>query len=221
WTDDDSHHVRRLCSEGPRPRLPWASRLAMPRKPVFNILTALKADSSKYVQKSVANHLNDIGKADPEWLIEAMAGWQKRADKHTLWIINHALRTQIKAGDPKALALIGFKNADLTDLELTVNPAKVKIGSKLHATLTLSAPRRGTQALLIDWVMHYARKDRGSSAKVFKGRTIELKAGETFEWQKSFDMTPRRTRSLYPGAHKLEVQINGDVLASVPFTLTR
>ena len=219
WTEDESAHVRRLCSEGPRPRLPWATRLEMPREPIAGILHALRADTSRYVQKSVANHLNDIGKNDPSWLIETMTQWDHQAVDDTRWIIRHALRTLIKAGDPAALALIGYGPAKLSAVSLRLTPKRVKIGEPVTAHLRLETDGRQTQALLIDWVMHYVRKSGASSAKVFKGKTIELQPGEAFDWPKRFDMTPRRTRSLHPGRHALEVQINGDIVARETFTL--
>ena len=219
WTEDESAHVRRLCSEGPRPRLPWASRLDMPREPVAGILHALRADTSRYVRKSVANHLNDIGKHDPAWLLDTMQRWDRRAADETRWIIRHALRTLIKAGDSAALALIGYKPVELSNVSLQLTPKQVKIGDEITARLRLETRGGSAQALLIDWVMHYARKGGASSRKVFKGKTVELEPGEVFDWPRKFDMTPRSTRSLHPGTHTLEVQVNGDIVARETFTL--
>jgi len=109
WSGSDDEHVRRLASEGSRPRLPWAARIpALKDDPTLAapILEALKADPSLYVRKSVANHLNDIARDRPDWLVDRLAGWAKD-DPRTAWIIRHALRTLIKKGDPRALALIG------------------------------------------------------------------------------------------------------------------
>lgn len=219
WTTDESQHVRRLCSEGTRPRLPWATRLKLPREKVLPILESLNQDTSKFVQKSVANHLNDLGKDDPAWLLETMKAWSKADDPRTNWIIRHAHRSLIKLGDKTALSILGYGPAKLKKVALSVSPAKVDIGETVTAHLQLSPLRRRPQNLLIDWVMHYARPTGRASSKVFKGKEVVLDSGETFELEKSFPMKPRSTRSLHPGQHRLEVQINGKVVAEASFAL--
>ncbi len=221
WTADSSEHVRRLCSEGPRPRLPWAARLDLPRKLVVPILESMKSDPSRYVQKSVANHLNDLGKEDAAWLLRTMKRWNRSGSGQTRWIVRHALRTQIKEGDPAALAIIGYSPAALKDVELRVTPKNVAIGETVTAQLRLASRKQQSQKLLIDWVLHYARPNRESYRKVFKGKEIDLPPGEPFAWEKSFDMTPRNTRSLHPGKHRLEVQANGSVVAAAEFRITK
>lgn len=109
WSRDDNEHVRRLASEGCRPRLPWSFKLreliADP-SPVAPILDKLRADPSLYVRKSVANHLNDITKDHPAWVLDRIGGWDLE-NKHTAWIAKRALRTMIKKGDRRALTVIG------------------------------------------------------------------------------------------------------------------
>ena len=221
WTSDKSDHVRRLCSEGPRPRLPWAARLDLPRDLVFPILDALKADPARYVQKSVANHLNDMGKEDPKWLLKKMKSWNKQANDHTRWIIRHALRTQIKAGDADALAIIGYGPAKVRSVSLKLSSRKIKSGQSIAALLRLSSAANSTQSLLIDWVMHFCRPNGQSYEKVFKGKEIKLEKKESFEWSKNFPMKPLSTRKIHPGKHLIEVQINGEVYASAEFNLVQ
>lgn len=108
WTSDPDPHVRRLCSEGTRPRLPWAPRIpafVADPTPVLPILEALKNDPSLYVRRSVANHLGDIGKDHPHMLFEICERWLAKADKDVKWLIRHALRHPAKKGDKTALAL--------------------------------------------------------------------------------------------------------------------
>lgn len=219
WTADESQHVRRLCSEGTRPRLPWASRLNLPRDLVYPILESLKCDSSKFVQKSVANHLNDLGKDDPAWLLKTMKAWSLADDPTTNWIIGHALRSLIKAGDATALSILGYGPAKLKEVTLTVSPKKVAISENATVHLQLSPSGSRPQNLLIDWVMHYARPNGRVSQKVFKGKEVVLAAGKSFEYEKSFPMKPRSIRTLHAGQHRLEVQINGKVVAEAIFEL--
>ena len=108
WTSDPDPHVRRLCSEGTRPRLPWATRIpafiANP-EPVFPILETLKNDQSLYVRRSVANHLGDIAKDHPEKIFEICERWLNGASNELKWLIRHALRNPAKKGDKTALQL--------------------------------------------------------------------------------------------------------------------
>ncbi|MFZ9745538.1 MAG: DNA alkylation repair protein, partial [Opitutaceae bacterium] len=95
WTRDPDPHVRRLCSEGSRPRLPWAQRLpAFVRdpRPTLPILEALKDDPDLYVRRSVANHLGDIAKDHPELVFELCEGWAGGASAGRKWLIRHAVR---------------------------------------------------------------------------------------------------------------------------------
>jgi 3-methyladenine DNA glycosylase AlkC len=108
WTRDPDPHVRRLCSEGTRPRLPWAPRLPAfiedPR-PVLPLLTALRDDPSLYVRRSVANHLGDIAKDHPELVFKLCAHWLRGASAERKWLLRHALRHPARKGDPTALRL--------------------------------------------------------------------------------------------------------------------
>lgn len=109
WAKDSNTHLRRLASEGGRPRLPWATKLERfikNPKPLIPILNQLKDDKSKYVQKSVANCLNDILKDNPETAKTIIEKWQKGATKERQWIIKHALRNLIKANDSWAIDVV-------------------------------------------------------------------------------------------------------------------
>lgn len=109
WAKDKSFHPRRLASEGLRPKLPWAQKLTVfldEPTPVIDILTLLKEDNSKFVQKSVANHMNDLLKERPDYAMQVLTEWADTDNANTKWIIKHALRNLIKANDAKALKLI-------------------------------------------------------------------------------------------------------------------
>ena len=109
WSKDINTHVRRLASEGLRPRLPWAKKLDMfieNPKPVVNIIDNLKDDSSRYVQKSVANNLNDILKDNYSFGMDTIRRWSKNAPTNRKWIIRHALRNQLKKANQEALSVL-------------------------------------------------------------------------------------------------------------------
>ncbi|MDA1354554.1 MAG: DNA alkylation repair protein [bacterium] len=108
WLNDPDPHVRRLCSEGTRPRLPWGVRLQSFVKdpsPALPILDALKDDESLYVRRSVANHLGDITKSHPDLVCDICERWLKGANKELQWVVRHALRYPDKKGNARATAL--------------------------------------------------------------------------------------------------------------------
>jgi len=128
WIKDPNPHIRRLVSEGTRPRLPWASHLVdlqADPSPIMPLLEALKDDPELYVRRSVANNLNDIGKDHPKRVYALLTQWQKRSNKNRDWVINYALRSAIKRCEPEALALLGYKDAQgITLSHGSIAPAK-------------------------------------------------------------------------------------------------
>jgi len=221
WSTDPNEHVRRLVSEGTRPRLPWAKRLPLPLDPVLEILTTLRADPSLYVRKSVANHLNDLAKDHPERIIEMLADWHTEDHEHTNWIVRHALRNHLKDGTPAALEIFGYAAPKVDLADLTAAPATVPIGDPITASFELRSTTMKPQLLMIDIVMGYQKANGSTSPKVFKFRELTLDGGETLQLEKSFDMVIRSTRKLYPGEHTVTIRINGVDLANAAFELTK
>ncbi len=222
WTDSDDEHVRRLASEGARPRLPWAARVptlkADPTR-ATPILEALKADPAIYVRKSVANHLNDIAKDRPDWLLDRLADWPQD-DPHTAWIIRHALRTLIKQGEPRALALIGVGHgAAVTVRDFTVEPAVVRLGERIAISADIASTDAETQPLVVDYRIDYARAGGKSAAKVFKWKTFDLAAGESAALRISQVIRDFSTRRHHPGRHAVELIVNGKTMATSGFEL--
>jgi 3-methyladenine DNA glycosylase AlkC len=222
WTGDPSPHVRRLVSEGTRPRLPWAMRLRLfmaDPVPTLALLEKLKDDPSEYVRRSVANHLNDIAKDHPARVIDTCRRWQVDASKGTSWIIRHALRTLVKDGHPDALALLGYGPPHVRLEQLTVTPAEITMGESVTLAFTLHNETAEPQNLLIDYIVHHVKANGQTSPKVFKLTTRTLPAGEAVAIQKAHSFRPVTTRRYYPGEHGLSVQVNGRVLATTSFLL--
>ena len=108
WSGDKNVHVRRLSSEGIRPRLPWSKKLDMfidDPTPIIPILDNLIEDKSMFVKKSVANNLNDIIKDNYDAGIRIIRRWSKSKNPDTRWIIKYALRNELKKGNPEAIQL--------------------------------------------------------------------------------------------------------------------
>jgi 3-methyladenine DNA glycosylase AlkC len=221
WSASDDEHVRRLASEGCRPRLPWGLRLrslvADPR-PTLPILETLRADPSLYVRKSVANHLNDIAKDHPDVVLELVSAWDRR-DARTAWIVKHALRTLIKKGHPRALALLGAGAAPKVRATIAVSPRRIRLGDTITVSAKIVSDSSRAQSLIVDYVVHYARSSGRASAKVFKWAALDLAAGEAIELTKRQTIRDFTTRRHHAGRHRVELQINGRRLAETAFTL--
>lgn len=222
WATDDNHHVRRLVSEGMRPRLPWTSQLpdfiADPI-PVLDMLELLKNDESQYVQKSVANNLNDITKDHPDLVLERLTRWNQNASESTRWIIRHALRTLIKQGDPAALALLGYGNPQVVLENLQLSPKTMHLGETLSLSFTLKSTSDEPQDLMIDYLVHFVRAKDKTNAKVFKLKTLTLNGGDTIDIQKNHPIKPITVRRYYSGTHRIEIQVNGKIVGEGQFDL--
>jgi 3-methyladenine DNA glycosylase AlkC len=225
WAQDKNEHVRRLASEGSRPRLPWGARLtAIVAKPDLTapILEILRADPALYVRKSVANHLNDIAKDHPEWVLDRVESW-KNSDVGTTWIIRHALRTLIKKGHPRALAFLGADTKAAASVQVrrfTVFPAKIKLGESIELTAELTAKGKKPLPLVIDYVVHYSRAGEKTSAKVFKWSESTVAPGTPLVLKKRQIIRDFTTRKHHAGKHRVELQVNGKRLAETEFKLT-
>ena len=221
-TDHDSVHVRRWCSEGTRPRLPWGKKLrdlVEDPSPIWPILEALEDDPELYVRRSVANNLNDIAKDHPDLVIARCKKWSLESNPQRDAMIAHALRSLIKAGNPGALAVVGYGPATKLDADLRVDPRRVALGGNIVLEATLTNRARTTQRVLVDFAVHYVRKKGDATAKVFKWTKRELAPGESIELTKTVAMRTTTTRALYPGKHRVELQVNGSRVAKASFSL--
>ncbi len=224
WLHDDDARVRRLVSEGTRPRLPWGQQLPpfiRDPAPVLALLEELKDDSSDYVRRSVANNLNDIAKDHPEIVIQTCQRWQKNTSKERNWIIRHACRSLIKAGHPGSFALLGHSAAPkLAPAEIAVHTTQLRIGESLRFSVTLHSRASEPQSLVLDYTLHYMKANGQTKPKVFKLRRFILAPGATITLTHQRSFKPITTRRYYPGQHALEVMINGIAAGKQPFLLT-
>jgi 3-methyladenine DNA glycosylase AlkC len=222
WAQDKNEHVRRLASEGSRPRLPWSFQikpLMHDPSPIEPILDALKADPSRYVRRSVANSLNDITKDNPSWALDRIERWPLN-NAGTAWIAKHALRNLIKKGDPRALTVIGAgKPARVKLRALGISPSAITLGQTITIAFKLASTSDETQRLVVDYAVHYVKKSGGVAAKVFKLKTLELATGAVELVQKKQSITNFTTRVHYPGRHEVEIFVNGKVHGRAAFEL--
>lgn len=220
WAHDPSPHVRRLVSEGTRPRLPWAPRLREFQhdpSPVLALLELLKDDPELYVRRSVANNLNDIGKDHPELLHATARRWLqgepgRPASDERRWIVQHALRSAVKRGEAGALQALGFgKAAKVAVTEVDIAPPRVAIGGKLSIALDLTNTTAQAQTLCVDLKVHFIKANGAASAKVFKLKNVDLVPHATQRLGKTISLAEMTTRKHYPGTHLVELVLNGQV----------
>ncbi len=223
WLSDESEDVRRLVSEGTRPRLPWTSKLDCAiDSPERNIklLCQLKSDSSLYVRRSVANHLNDIAKDHPDIVLSICEAWYPKADEHLKWLIRHATRTMVKEGRPRVYPLLGFTpNPKLASIALQVETKKVVLGESIVFEVCVSSGVKEAQSFVVDFSLDLLKANGKRKSKVFKLKNIKLAGGSSLSARKSMMIKEITTRRYYAGMQGISVLVNGVVLAQESFEL--
>jgi 3-methyladenine DNA glycosylase AlkC len=222
WATDPNHHVRRLASEGTRPRLPWAMRLPALVKdpaPILPILTALIDDPEDYVRRSVANSLNDIAKDHADRVADFVGHHHAGASPERLWLLKHASRTLLKNGHATALANFGFARIDGVKVNLRLATQNLPFPGVLDFSVSLANETGRAQSLMLDYAIHHQKKDGTLSPKVFKGKSMTLAAGQSLTLDRRHTFRPITTRVYHPGEHRLEILVNGTSMATQSFIL--
>lgn len=221
WARDPSPHVRRLVSEGTRPRLPWAPRLRVFQSepgPVLALLELLKDDPSEYVRRSVANHLNDLGKDHPALLVEIARRWADGATPERARLVRHALRSLVRRGDREALALLGHgARPRIAVRGATVEPSRARVGEAVIFRATLSSRARTPQRLAVDLTVHFVKARGEPRAKVFKLRVLTLPPGGEIEVRKRISLAQMSSRRHHLGVHEVELVVNGERFRAARF----
>lgn len=222
WISDDNHHVRRLASEGTRPRLPWAMRLPKLIRdpgPLLPMLTALLDDPEEYVRRSVANNLNDIAKDHPDLVAEFVAAHLDGASSQRVRLLRHASRTLLKAGHKQALANFGFDRPSGIETHFTLTTPSVRFGGELVFQAAVRNKAVTRQQLMIDYAIHHRKANGSLSPKVFKWTAAALEPGATIAIERRHPIRPITTRRYYGGAHRVVVLVNGEPAADADFEL--
>ncbi len=222
WTKDENEHVRRLVSEGTRPRLPWASRLPEFQKdpePVFQLLEKLKEDPSLYVRRSVANNLNDIAKDHPQLVVERLTKWSKIKNEDTQWLIRHAARSLVKSGNKDALSLLGYDPKVKVTLSNFKVEEQVKLGKEIQFSFSIKSNDSKDKNLMVDYAIHFMKANGKQQPKVFKLSKISVQPGQKIDFKKKQSFKPISTRKYYAGKHSVEVLVNGKSLGIKDFNV--
>jgi 3-methyladenine DNA glycosylase AlkC len=226
WITDESVHVRRLVSEGTRPRLPWAGRLRRFQEdptPTLALLDRLVDDPELYVRRSVANHLGDIAKDHPELAVATAKRWiGERDSAERRWVAHHGLRMLAKRGHVGALAVLGVGGTPNVALSGTmIRPRRVRLGGQVTITTTMRSTGKKAQELRVDLVVHYAKAGGDSSPKTFLVERVRLEPDATLVVEHPLKLADLTTRRHHPGVHRVELQVNGQRFPLGTFTLTQ
>ena len=221
WATDTNAHVRRLVSEGTRLRLPWAARVTwLDQNPdrVLALLELLKDDASTMVRRSVANNLNDLGKVRPDLLIRTAGAWLEDASPERQMLVEHALRSAVKRGDPKALGLLGYGQAPRVSLEaVAFTPRRATIGGRVTMTFWLKSTSGRQQHLLVDAAVYFVKARGVGAPKVFRLGRVAIGPHERIEMKTSFSLAVHTTRVPRPGRHAVDVVVNGRAIRAGTF----
>jgi 3-methyladenine DNA glycosylase AlkC len=219
WAEDPNVHLRRLASEGSRPRLPWAMALPKFKKdpsPILPILEKLKDDASEDVRRSVANHLNDISKDNPDLALKVCSRWFGRSE-NTDRIVKHACRTLLKAGHPQALRIFGYSDpSDMCIRNFDLSAETIAIGDDLRFSFDLHLVRPGKVRL--EYVIRYVKAKGKLSSKVFK-LTENTYSDGVYSFKRKHAFADMSTRTHYPGTHHIAIHINGQEKAKASLEL--
>jgi 3-methyladenine DNA glycosylase AlkC len=220
WSQHPSAMLRRLSSEGMRPRLPWGMGVPALKRdpaPILPILENLRQDPAETVRRSVANNLNDIAKDHPQVVLGIAKRWLGQ-HPDTDWLVRHACRGLLKKGNAEALAFFGFER-DVN--EVAVNhlqcSERVKIGAQLDFAFELKNSASIAQSIRLEYQIGYQTLSGKISSKVFKIKEAELGAGQALSIKKYQRFQDFTTRKHYPGPHTLRIMVNGKALAEAEF----
>jgi len=209
WAKSESFHVRRLASEGSRPRLPWAIVLTKFKEnptQIIEILELLKDDESKYVRKSVANSLNDISKDNPIIFKKLVKEWLHVEPKRKA-LVKHACRTLLKAGDSEVLELFGFTSPNSIHVENFEYSMEVKQDGDLNFSFLIKSDKV-LGKLRLEYKIYFLRANKTYGEKVFKISEFTSTCREK-QVNKKHSFKKISTRKYYFGIQKISILING------------
>lgn len=223
WSKHEHWGVRRLASEGCRPRLPWAMALPNLKEnpaPIIPILENLKNDPARFVRLSVANNLNDIAKDNPQTVIDLMKRWQGES-KEVDWIIKHGSRTLLKQGNPEMMELFGFnstvKSIHIENFQISI--LKVKVGNSLEFSFNILNKNNKRTKIRLEYGIYYQKANGTLTKKVHKISEKEYAENSTTQITRKHSFRVVTTRKFHPGLHQVAVIINGNEFEKYDFEL--
>lgn len=216
--------VRRLSTEGCRPRLPWAMAIPSLKKnpiPIIPILEELKKDESESVRRSVANNINDISKDNPDMVIKLAKSWKGKTTE-TDKLIKHACRTLLKQGDLELLKIFGFGSINEIRIDnFEILTPKVKVGTFLEFTFKLKNTSKIASKIRLEYGVYYQKANKTLSKKVYKISEKEYQGNSITKINRKQSFKIITTQKFHLGLHQLSIIINGKEFNKVDFELIK
>ena len=223
WSLHKEPMVRRLATEGMRPRLPWAMAVPALKRdptPILTILENLKSDPSETVRRSVANNLNDIAKDHPQVVLDTVKNWRGLSPE-TDWLIRHGSRTLLKRANPDSLQSFGFEpNTPIEIQDFVLDKTILRIGDSLPfsfiAKNTSNTDRVKTR---LEFGIDYVKANGKTSRKIFQISERFFDKNEIWTCKKLLSFKDLTTRKHYLGTHNIAIIVNGLEKAVLSFDL--
>lgn len=222
WSLHENYKVRRLASEGSRPRLPWAMALpALKKDPssILPLLENLKNDPSEWVRRSAANSINDIAKDHPDLVIALAVKW-KGISKETDAIIKHGCRTLLKQGHAAILKHYQLESKDISLTDFEILTPNVKTGESLGFTFSIQNHNEAAQTVRLEYGVYYLRANGQLSRKVFKISEKSYLPGAIVTIHRKQSFRVITTKVFYAGGHQLSIIVNGEEKGFQTFNLS-
>ncbi|MDQ7023738.1 MAG: DNA alkylation repair protein [Candidatus Gracilibacteria bacterium] len=227
WSSSKNYFLRRLSSEGTRAKLPWCQKINLDYKKTIQILDNLYFDKSRFVTRSVANHLNDISKIDSDLVIDVLEKWRISVETRQClvstdidldYIISHGTRTLVKVGNKRTLEFLGYSSNPQIELKnFIITNREVKIGEKLEFDFDIFLEK--SESLIIDYKVYFVGKNGKLLPRVFKLKKIGGTQGLLLQISKTHKLKLMSTKALYTGTHFVEIIINGNSFGKKEFEL--
>lgn len=217
--EDENDKIRRFASEGCRPRLPWAMALPIFKKDpglILPILEKLKDDPSELVRKSVANNLNDISKDNPDIMLDICEKWYGHST-NTDWIVKHACRSLLKAGNKRALILFGHCDPALIKIDnLIFSKKNITVGEELGYSFMLNVGGEKKSKVRLEYAIDFVKSSGKWSRKIFKITENDYAPG-VYPFNRKHSFADMSTRKHFPGTHQLTLIANGEEKVNASF----
>jgi len=221
WSKHEHHMVRRLASEGSRPRLPWAIALPEYKKDPTDILPILHQlidDPTEIVRRSVANNLNDIAKDNPQVVIDFVKQYLGKSEQFDK-TLKHACRTLLKQACPDTLTLFGYDSTGIELTEFDVITEEVNFGDYAQFSFALKNTSTQNKKIRLEYGVYFLKKNGQLSKKVFKISERILTANEVHQVVRKQSFKAISTRVYYPGNHQVSIILNGKEFPAKDFVL--
>ena len=219
----ENYHVRRLATEGLRPRLPWAENIGISYHQTLPILDVLFSDHTRYVTRSVANHMNDISKIDGDVVLATLKTWSHSHRQQTAemdFIIQHSLRTLVQQGNKEALAMLGYIKPAQVEVHIKKVSPRVSMGQYLSFDVMVQS--HTDQKLMVSYYIHFLNQKNEYVPKLFQVKKKKAQKDETLLVSKKHRLRQMTTKKLYPGKHAIQIVVNGlPVTEKIFFSLTK